>query len=101
MRKALAVLSAIAVLTIPLAAFAHGVNPDVMGTITAIDEHRIEIKTPEGKTVSAHLTKDTKYTKGKEPATRSDAKVGMRTVLHVEGKGEHMTAHQVELPSEK
>src|SRR5262245_10043857 len=101
MRKTLAGLSAIAILTLSVSAFAHGGNPHLMGIVTVIDESRIEVKTTDGKTVSALLTKDTKYTKGKEPATHSDVKVGMRTVLHVEGKGERMTVHQVDLPSQK
>lgn len=101
MLKVLAVLSTITVLTLSASAFAHGGKPDVMGTVTAIDEHRIEVKTTEGKIVSAELTKETKYSKGKVPATHNDVKVGMRTVLHIKGSGEHMTVHQVELPSEK
>jgi len=101
MRKVLALLSMIAILTLSASAFAHGGNPHIMGTVTAIDEHQIEVKTTDGKTVSATLTKDTKYTKGKEPATRADVKVGMRAVLHLEGKGEPKTVHLVDLPSEK
>ena len=81
--------------------FAHGGNPHVMGTITAIDEHRIEVKTEDGKTVSVHLTKDTKYSKGDKTVTREDAKIGMRAVLHLEGKGERQTVHEVKLAPEK
>ena len=81
--------------------FAHGGYSHVMGTITAIDEHRIELKTQEGKTVSANLTKDTKYIKGGKAVTRAEAKIGVRAVLHLDGKGEHQTVHEVKLAAEK
>src|SRR5262245_4341799 len=51
MLKVLAVLSTITILTLSASAFAHGGKPDVMGTVTAIDEHRIEVRPTEGDQV--------------------------------------------------
>ena len=103
MHKAVAAVSLIVAFAFAFAtiANAHGGNPDVMGTVTAIDEKQIEVKTSEGKIISVHLTKDTKYFKGDIPAVRADVKIGMRAVLHLEGKGEHLTVHEVQLPSQK
>jgi len=101
MHKAVAAVSLIASLAFATIVLAHGGNPDVMGTVTAIDEKQIEVKTSEGKIISVHLTKDTKYFKGDIPAVRADVKIGMRAVLHLEGKGEHSTVHEVQLPSQK
>ena len=101
MHKQLVLVSLIATLASATLSYAHGGKPDVMGTVIAVDEHQIEVKTPDGKTVSAHLTKETKYFKGDAPVTRADVKVGMRAVLHLEGKGEHLTVHQVDLPTKK
>ena len=91
-------LSALAFMALVLA---HGGNPHVMGTVTAIDEHRIEVKTEAGKTVSALLTKDTEYFQGDTAVTRADVKIGMRAILHLEGKGEHQTVHEVKVAGEK
>jgi preprotein translocase subunit YajC len=101
MNPKLIVVTVLSTLAFTALVLAHGGNPHVMGTVTAIDEHRIEIKTEEGKTVSAHLTKDTKYSKGDTAVTRADVKIGMRAVLHLEGKGEHQTVHEVKLAVEK
>jgi hypothetical protein len=55
----------------------------VMGTVVAIDAAHIEVDTKEGKKESHPLTKDTKFLKGKAPATVGDVKVGARVVLSV------------------
>ena len=95
------IVTLVSIAAIVSTVFAHGGNPHVMGTVTSIDEKTIEVKTEEGKTVSAHLTKETKYTKGDKAATRADVKVGMRAVLHLEGKGEHQTVHEVKLAADE
>ena len=100
MRKLPVFVPLIAALALATSARAHEGKPDVMGTVTAIAERRIEVKTPEGKIVSAHLTMNTKYTEGFTPVTRSDVKVGMRAVLHCEATGDELTVFEVRLPSE-
>ena len=101
MNLKLTVITLLSTLAFTAMVLAHGGNPHVMGTVTAIDEHRIEVRTEDGKTVSAHLTKDTKYSKGDTTVARTDVKIGMRAVLHLEGKGEHQTVHEVKLSVEK
>ena len=97
-RLVLALIASVSLVSIVLA---HGGNPHLMGTVTAIDVRQIEIKTADGKIVSAHLTKDTKYSKGDTPVTHADVKIGMRAVLHFEGKGVHQTVHEVKLAPDK
>lgn len=97
MKRLFIIVTLILAIALAAPAHAHEGKPDVMGTVTAIDEHRIEVKTLEGKTVSVPLTKDTKYSKGDTPLARSDVKIGMRAVLHLEGKGEQLTVHEVKL----
>ena len=89
----------IAALALATSADAHEGKPDVMGTVTVIDEHRIEVKTPEGRIVTAYLTMNTKYSQGFTPVTRSEVKVGMRAVLHCEDTGDQLTVQEVKLAS--
>ncbi len=81
--------------------WAHGGKPHVMGTVQAVDEHHVEVKTQDGKLVSAPLTDNTKYFKGSAPVSRADLKVGQRVVLHLEGEGKELTVSEVRIESGK
>jgi hypothetical protein len=100
MRKLLVVVALIAFFALATSAAAHEGKPDVMGTVTAIDERHIEVKSVEGEVISAQLTTNTKYAKGFTPVTRSDVKIGTRAVLHCEAVGDQLTVLEVKLPSE-
>lgn len=56
MHKLSVLVPLIAALALATSADANEGKPDVMGTVTVIEEHRIEVKTLEGKIVSAHVT---------------------------------------------
>jgi hypothetical protein len=90
MWRSVAVLSAAAVLALPVRLLAHeGHVHKVMGTVAAVDATHIEVDTKDGKKESYPLTKDTNYLKGKAAATAGDVKLGARVVLSVvekEGK---------------
>ena len=63
----------------------------LMGTVTAVDEEKIEIKTKDGETISIPLTPKTAYKRGEEAAKPTDVAVGGRVVvlLHAgRGQGE-------------
>ncbi len=81
--------------------WAHGGKPHVMGTVQAVDEHHVEVKTQDGKVVSASLTDKTKYFKAKAPVSRASLKVGKRVVLHLEGEGKEQTVTEVRIGSGK
>ena len=79
----------------------EGDDHTVMGTVTAVDANHIEVKTQEGKVVSARLDEKTTYFKGKTPAKIDDVKVGLRAVLKLTGEGKKLRARLVRLPSAK
>jgi hypothetical protein len=51
-------------------------GPGVSGTITAIDDNKLIINTPDGATVQVTTTRDTQFRKNRHPAKLSDFKVG-------------------------
>jgi len=71
----------LALMFISAAAFAHGTGQHVLGTVTAIDETHIEVKTPKGATVSVLLDKNTKYTAKRAPKLNEPPEVGDRVVI--------------------
>jgi hypothetical protein len=71
-------------LVLPAAAWAHeGHAHKVLGTISAIQANRVELKTPEGKTVSVMVNAKTTYARGKQKVDVSALKVGERVVAEV------------------
>ena len=80
---------------------AHGGGAHVMGIVTTVDASHVEVKTEEGKIVTAHLTGETKYMKGTTPANAADLKAGLRVVLHLAGEGKDQWVREVHLPAGK
>lgn len=79
----LASLVAVA-LVLPAAAWAHeGHAHKILGTISAIQANRVELKTPEGKTVSVVVNAKTTYARGKQKVDVTALKVGERIVAEV------------------
>ena len=73
-----------AALIIPAAAVAHeGHAHKVMGTVSALTATSVELKTPEGKTVTATLNQKTTFARGKQKVDSSALKVGVRVVIEV------------------
>lgn len=102
MQRVAALLGLLMALAVPAGLLGHeGHDHVVMGIVTAVDADHVEVRTHDGKVVSAHLTKDTKYFKGQEPATLTDVKEGIRAALRLTGEGKTPTAAEVRLPSEK
>lgn len=102
MRKGVALVGLLVALAVPAQFLAHeGHEHVVMGVVTAVSADHVEVKTQDGKVVSAHLTGDTKYFKGEKPATLADVKEGLRAALRLLEEGKNLTAREVRLPSEK
>jgi hypothetical protein len=73
-----------AVLLMPAAAWAHeGHAHKVMGTVTARQDNRVELKTPDGKTVTVTLSPKTTFARGKQKVDGAMMKVGERVVVEV------------------
>ena len=75
-------------------AWAHS-GDHVMGTITAIDANHLDVKTPQGGTVSITLTDKTAFaSKNTSPTPRP--KVGDRVVIDVVKDGNGLKALEME-----
>ena len=60
--------------------YAHGGMTHVMGTITAVNDNHLTVKTTDGKSVSVMLNSDTKYLRENGAASAADMKVGARVM---------------------
>jgi hypothetical protein len=84
-------------LTAPVALRAHaGHVHKVMGTVAARQADRVEIKTPDGKSITVVLNAKTTFLRGKQKVDASAVKVGDRMVVEVAGEKD-MTAKAVTL----
>ena len=78
-------------------ALAHNGMQHVLGTVTAITQTNITVKTTDGKTQMVVLTSDTKYVKGMEKVTFRDIKVGDHVVIHAIKKSDQLMAYEVKV----
>lgn len=80
MKRALLTLLAVALATAP--AWAHeGHAHKVMGTVSAVEANRLEVKAADGKTSSLALNEKTKIVRGKTALKLSDVRTGDRVVV--------------------
>jgi hypothetical protein len=78
------------------AAFAHGGEEHVTGTVTSVTDKAITVKTTKAP-VTVNVASTTTFIKSKAAAKVSDLKVGDRVVIHAkEGLGEKLVADTVE-----
>jgi hypothetical protein len=61
----------------------------VVGTITAINNNQLSLKTMEGKAVTVNLSADTRYGKDRQAATLADFKVGDMVMVGGDPVGEN------------
>jgi uncharacterized protein DUF5666 len=64
-------------------------RPGVGGTITAVDDKSITLKTLDGRTVTVNVTEKTQYRKDRQPAKFSDFKVGEMVFAAGQSTGEN------------
>ena len=62
--------------------FAHGGLEHILGTVTAITDHSLSVKTREGAIKTVEFDSETKFVKGDAAATVKDIQVGNRVVIH-------------------
>ena len=78
----------IPLLVMPPVALAHdGHIHTVMGTVTAVDQKHVEIKTPSGEVLSIALNEKTTFLRAKKKIDPAELKVGKRVVIGI-GNGE-------------
>ena len=77
----LRVIVTLACCCISTASFAQGTDQHVLGTVTAIDEKHIEVKTPMGVTVGVQINKKTLYKDKNNPKGASVPDVGDRVII--------------------
>jgi hypothetical protein len=80
MRKTL-IASALMIAASAALLLAHGNATHIMGTVTAVDDNHLTVKTQEGKSETIMLEKTTKYLTGSKAAALGDLKVGARVVV--------------------
>lgn len=95
MRRAIVVISVVAMALAGRLAAHEGHAHKVMGTVAALDATHVEIDVTDGRKVSVLLTPETKYLKGRNKAAAEDMKVGLRVVVTLIEEGEKKTAKEV------
>ena len=87
--RSLMLASIIALTLAPLASAHEGHDQKIMGTVSAITDTRLDVKTTAGKMASITLTSKTKVIHGTMAMKIGDVKVGDRVVVtaSAEGKG--------------
>ena len=78
-------------------AYAHNGMEHVMGTVAAMSDTSITVKTMDGKSQAVVLTSHTKYAKMDAAITLKDIKVGDHIVIHATKKGNELTAVEVKI----
>jgi hypothetical protein len=74
-------MALVVVLAVPAFADAHDGPHKVMGTVTSLHEHQLEVKATDGKASTITLNEKTRVLRGKATATIADIKPGERIVV--------------------
>ena len=80
-----------------IVAFAHGGMEHILGTVTAITDHSLSVKTREGATRTVEFDGETKFVKGDAAATIKDVQVGSRVVIHAHNNENSLHAAEVKI----
>lgn len=75
-----------------LTAPAHGSSQHVLGTVTAIDEKHIVVRTPKGTAVSVKLTKQVLFKDKSNPKSTEPPAVGDRVIIEATKENKVLTA---------
>jgi hypothetical protein len=89
------ILALIAIVWMAAAAFAHGTDKHVLGTVTKITDTEITVETQSKEVQVVKVTPDTWFVKSGASATLKDLKVGDRVVIHAKPVGSDLIAHEV------
>jgi hypothetical protein len=90
-------LTLVCALLLSGAIFAHGNMEHILGTVTAITDHSLSVKTRDGAIRRVEFDSQTKFTKGDAAATAKDVQVGSRVAVHAEKHGNSLHAEEVKI----
>ena len=82
-------------------AFAHGEGQHLLGTVTTIDQKRLEIKTQKGAIVEVQLNKQTRFKEKGNPKGTNLPAVGDRVVVETAEDNNVLTAIEVHFSAAK
>lgn len=85
----------VAILVINGTAGAHGTGQHIMGTVTAISDAQIDVKTPKGRQLSVRLTDKTTFQPRGKETSGTRPQVGDRVVIEASGTAEELTATEI------
>ncbi len=77
--------------------FAHGGMEHILGTVTAITNRSLSVKTREGATETVDFDGETRFVKGDAAATIKDIQVGSRVVIHADKHDSSLRAVEVRI----
>jgi hypothetical protein len=80
---------------------AHGSGQHVLGTVTAIDAHHVDVRTPKGGTVSVKLTAQTRFKQKGNAKSVEPPSVGDRVVIEASKDNKVLTAIEVHYSAAK
>ena len=81
-------------------AFAHGGMEHVLGTVTAVTDHSLTVKTRDGAVKTIEFDGETKFVKGEAAASVKDVRVGSRVAVHAHGHDNALHAAEVKIGSD-
>ena len=88
-----------ALITIALtsSAFAHGNAVHILGTVTAVSDHSITVKTTTGDTKTVDVLSETKILKSDKTVTLKDIQVGDRVSIHAGKENDKLQAEEIKI----
>jgi hypothetical protein len=89
------ILALVAIVSLAAAAFAHGTDKHVLGTVTKITDTEITVENQNKEVQIVKIAPDTSFVKSGASATIKDLKVGDRVVIHAKPVGNDLIAHEV------
>jgi hypothetical protein len=96
MKASVVLASVLAATAFAFEAAAHeGHDHKVMGTVSAVDQNHLEVKTRDGKTTTFVLDANTRVLRDKTPIKTADIEVGERVVVTAAQAKEGMVAKEI------
>jgi len=94
--KKFAIASAITVVLV-INAFAHGNMEHILGTVTAVSEHSVTVKTTAGVSKTVEVAAGTKVMKSDAAGTLKDVHVGDRVAIHAGNHDGKLQAEEIKI----
>lgn len=95
------ILILVTTLLLATVAYSHGNMEHLVGTVTAVSDHSITVKTTAGENKEVAVDASTKYKRGDAPAALADIHAGDRIVIHATAHEGKLQAAEVQLGKAK